>query len=294
MLALLMTVFLQTSFADTNNPIIKAVAAGCGDKVYTKVIDTPEIDELAACYQTALDELPRKRLPTIELGFQTCAAFKAALQQYVCLDRFKDEAHDPNLYKIFNDCTNSEKDLRKKYLASIQCINNKKAHYPTETSHEIKLSPSDIQYLKVTQAGCGKGQGISSNFIEQKEVEGLANCYQTALLGLEKTLPNLYNQTLELCDNFVVFVQKVECMKRIATELKNDGMNKAITTCLDTKRKDDIVKKGHTTVSHTFKKPEVFYSKGYDCIKGKLLTLSETSSQQDAVSAPAVPASGHR
>ena len=108
MLSTLLVTLVQIAFAaEMTNPLIKALASGCGSRVYTETIEASAIDEMTTCYQMGLNELPRKRLPTMELAFQTCGSFKLELRQFACLDGFKNEAREPKLHKIFNDCANS-------------------------------------------------------------------------------------------------------------------------------------------------------------------------------------------
>lgn len=282
---LVVAFFQMVQAADTINSLIKAVANGCGNRVYTKQIDTPEIDELAHCYRTALDELPRKRLPAIEMAFQICQSFKAELQQFVCMDRFKDEAHDPNLYKIFNECASTDKNLYKKSMATYTCMKKKKADYPTETSLDVKLSDADKTYIKTAWDACGKGEAISSTSIGKKEVEGLVDCYQSALLGLEKALPDPYTQALDHCQHFVLNAQKVECIKRVAYESQDANMQRSVSTCLDNSRKGDKRKR-----QRSFKKPEAFYGKGYDCLRKDFKEFAVDSKERGGTGVPSQPA----
>lgn len=267
------TFWLYMAHADTNNNLIKAIAIGCGNQVLSNEVQAYQVDELAACYQKGIHEFHRKRLKPFQMAFHICSAFQDDINQYICLNRYKDEARDPEIYKIFNSCASSKTNLLEKSLETLSCLKTKNAESKADTRSTL-LEKGEVA-IQIVENTCGKSHAIL--YTNQNEVEELADCYQTALLKLEDAPPSQPYLALELCDNFKLNVEKINCIHRSYSKPLNEKMKTATESCLkqnDQKLTDRQKTKAHSTAQKK-------YAAIFDCIRDEFqLIISDSQNFQ--------------
>lgn len=334
MLAILLVLSAQYSFAQqlTTNRQVLAVAQGCGDQVYN-LTDVVEMDELARCYQVAVKEVSRRQATPLQLAFLTCNEFKTNdLRRLACLRKFQESINDSDIDTLLTKCPKEDAALVKcatdknancipTAKKAMQCYENAKSSFTTSNNSAYRPSAADHNYVNTTIAGCGDSKIISSTNIEAAEIEGQVNCYQTALIGIDKRMPSTAKLSIDLCSNFKYYSQKVDCFKKIgqhqealdieAAVKQHHGLtpkekiltvtklNSYVAECLDNpkmvkktnenkeKYYSKIFRKDGSAVQTGFKNPEVFYKKGYNCIVEKF----ERAAQNKSESSTPVPTS---
>lgn len=321
MLAILLLLSAQFSFAEvlTKNSIIKAVAQGCGDKVYD-LTDSAEMNNLASCYQTAIKLIPNKFTPAANVAFAVCNEFKQNdIRRLTCLKKFQESIKDPNLETVMSKCPKEEEALVKcaktpnsncfpVASAAMNCYSEAKATLQLN-SPAYRLSVAENSLVNTVNLGCGTNKRISSTIISAEDVESQVNCYQVGMLSIDKrSLPTTYKLSLDICDKFGPYHRKVKCLEDIAQDQEKTDIaaqvaqdqnlsvkEKAaavsplyahVRKCMENHRE----KKSKNTLARALKDPykasEALYRKSYECMVDEFQIASQ---QKASPAAPAAP-----
>ena len=269
---------------DDPNANLRAIAQGCGSKIYTGegARHDQAVEELNQCYQTAMKETMSEQLTPLGLAFKMCSSFSVEVQQYFCIEKYKDEAHDSNLYKLFGDCLNTEKELKLKTKMTYACLKEKKKDekkYPPSNKEEIILEKKQLDFLAQVKSLCGAKDAVAG--YSDAEVENVADCNQTALLLIAKQKQSAYQTTITLCEVFNDRIGRLGCYRRGAAIIKNTKLDLGIQGC--TARPAN---KKKLTAAQAFKKIKYKEGAGYelsqkeygvktDCIKEVFASLDQ-------------------
>lgn len=283
-------------------PSTRAISMGCGNKIYTPDDGNHKaaLEELKECYETSMTETLREHLTPVGMAVKICSSFSLDIQQYFCIEKYKEEAHEPTLYKLFNECFNFETNLKEKSKLTYACIKeklkNEKA-FPLNTKEEVLLEKPQLEMISRVKDLCGSESTVSG--FSNEEVDRVAECYRTALLFIKKPKLTAIDMTLKLCEVLPDRLNRLACYRRGVATIKNPKLETVISTCLakDKNRKKltkaEAFRKIKYKVGGGYELAQKEYSIKTDCIHDGFVSVNqeETPVKQ---SKPAEPSQAKR